>query len=255
MAEFVWLRNGDNLPAVAVAQLLLKRSGHNLTADGAYGPITTGAVRAFQSARRLSADGVIGQQTWPRLRSNESLPILDCIDVFDPDLYTSEYAHITGTGGNPIVLGGMCNGIEQAVNMIRARAGNLFLLRFHGHGAPGRAGASMGHGEDAAGHRAEWNRSPAVMSALARLRGVFGPYGCIQFMHCKTGHGQDGLRFLRAVADRVGVPATGGLLDQYAGNLRETLRYEGPTRTVYPGGVTARSWAAGLPQFAGFTPA
>jgi hypothetical protein len=236
---------------VAVAQLLLKRTGHPLTVDGDFGSRTKAAVTAFQSARRLGADGVIGQITWPRLSNAESLPILDCIDVFDPDLYTSERRFLVNVGGVPITLGGMCNGIQQAVSDIRARARNLFLLRFHGHGAPGAAGVSDGHGEDS--DHSSFENNPATIAALGQLRGVFGRYGCIQFMHCETGSGSSGARFLRTVAEAVGVPATGAIRTQYAGSLRETLRYEGPTRTVCPGGLRLSAWAARLPQFVGMS--
>ncbi len=88
MAEFVWLRQGDVLPAVAVAQLLLNRQGESLSVDGNYGPRTPAAVRKFQRDHRpLSVDGVIGRNTWPRLVGQESLQIIDCVDVFDSALF------------------------------------------------------------------------------------------------------------------------------------------------------------------------
>jgi hypothetical protein len=253
MPEFVWLRRGDKLPAVAVAQLLLMRTGHSISIDGEYGPQTIGAVREFQRMRRpLAADGVIGQNTWPRLARHEHLPILDCIDIFDPDLLSSEAKFLTGAGASPILVGGMCNGIEQAVTDIRSRARNLFLLRFHGHGASGIAGVSDGTG-DLGEHRSSFQKSPAVRHALGKLRGVFGPYGCIQFMHCETAAGREGAEFLQMIADATGVPATAAYRSQYASTLRETLRYEGPTRTVCPGGRSLRAWARGLPEFAGMS--
>jgi Putative peptidoglycan binding domain len=248
MSEFVWIRNGDTLPAVAVAQMLLNaRNAAGLSVDGIYGTRTTEAVRQFQSARRLSADGVIGRDTWPRLSSADQLPILDSIDVFDPDLYTSEAALLRGTGANPLLIGGMCNGIEQAVTNIAGSTSNLFLLRFHGHGAPGAAGASDGHG-DFEDH-STFRNDPATRRALTRLRSCFGPYGCIQFMHCNVAQGRDGAQFLRMVADVVGVPASAAIQTQYGSTLRETVRFEGPTRTVCPGGATIRDWAATLLPF------
>jgi hypothetical protein len=253
MPEFVWLRRGDKLPAVAVAQLLLKRTDYPIAIDGIYGTRTTGAVRDFQRTHRpLAVDGVIGRKTWPRLATHERLPILDCIDIFDPDLLTSEAKFLKATGADPILIGGMSNGIEQAVLDIRGRASNLFLLRFHGHGAPGVAGVSDGTG-DLGEHRSSFQKSPAVRRALQQLRGVFGRYGCIQFMHCDTGAGRDGASFLKMVADVTGVPATAAYRTQYASTLRETLRYEGRTRTVCPGGLTLQSWARGLPEFAGMS--
>jgi len=253
MSSFVWLRRGDSLPAVAVAQLLLKRTGHSLAIDGIFGSGTQGAVRQFQAARTgLADDGVIGRQTWPRLRSREALPVVDCIDVFDPDLYTSERRFLTASGSNPITIGGMCNGIEQAVTDILRQASNLFLLRFHGHGAPGVAGASDGHGE-LGNERSSFQDDPETLAAMRRLRKAFGPYGCIQFMHCDTGSGPSGAQFLRKIADATGVPATGAHHTQYASTLRETVRYEGPARTVCPGGKSLGAWARSLPNFTGMS--
>src|SRR3546814_11998807 len=55
---------------------------------------------------------------------------------------------IRRAGGDPMPIGGMCNGVEQIVSdIVRfAPSGGVFLLRFHGHGAPGVAGFSAGHG-------------------------------------------------------------------------------------------------------------
>ena len=245
MAEFPWLRNGDQLPAVAAAQALLKRQGSSIAVDGDYGSNTVSAVRNFQFARHIGSDGVIGEATWPRLRGPTALPIIDCIDVWDPDLWAMEAGSLSGSGARPLVLGGMCNGIEQAVGMIAARGNNLFLLRFHGHGVAGVAGVSDGRGESE--DRSSFQFDRATQVAMARLRGCFGPYGCIQFMHCRSGSGAAGARFLRLVADTVGVPASGAHRDQEGGDLRTTIRYEGPVRTVCPGGVSLATWAASRP--------
>lgn len=61
------LRKGDKGASVRELQALLIKTGGKLTADGDYGVATEKAVRVFQTANGLSADGVVGRQTWERL--------------------------------------------------------------------------------------------------------------------------------------------------------------------------------------------
>src|SRR3954447_22343780 len=58
---------GATSSAVSGIQYLLRAHGHPVTVDGSYGPATTAAVTAFQAATGVSADGVVGPVTWPRL--------------------------------------------------------------------------------------------------------------------------------------------------------------------------------------------
>jgi peptidoglycan hydrolase-like protein with peptidoglycan-binding domain len=250
------LRQGDKLPAVGVLQKLLNRTGESLDPDGDFGSRTKAAVIRFQTPRHLSPDGAVGQNTWPRISANANLPVVDCIDVFDPSLAQLEERDIRRAGGNPIVIGGMSNGVEQAVNDIVSAHRNLFLLRFHGHGAPGTASISSGHGELDPGmiHRADITLSnlAVIRPIVARLRTVFGPYGCVQFMHCETGRGPNGRRVLQAIADELRVPVSAGINTQFGGGTK-TFRFEGPTFTALPSGTLAQ-WCRALPNFAGFNP-
>ena len=53
--------------AVAGIQYLLRARGHAVAVDGDFGPATAAAVTAFQSGAGLTADGIVGPQTWPAL--------------------------------------------------------------------------------------------------------------------------------------------------------------------------------------------
>lgn len=57
------LRQGSRGPAVVALQRALTRLGHSLSADGDFGPLTAGQVRAFQRSKGLSADGIVGPLT------------------------------------------------------------------------------------------------------------------------------------------------------------------------------------------------
>jgi hypothetical protein len=61
------LRQGGSGEDVRTVQHLLNQHGANVAADGQFGSGTTTAVRSFQSAKGLSADGVVGPQTWAAL--------------------------------------------------------------------------------------------------------------------------------------------------------------------------------------------
>lgn len=251
MANYALLRRGDKLPAVGVLQKLLNRGGAGLTVDGDFGSATQTAVSHFQRNRGLAPDGAVGQNTWPRISAYANLPIVDCVDVFDPDLANWEARDIRRAGGTPLLIEGMSNGVQDAVEAILAAAPrNVFLLRFHGHGAPGNAGISDGEGVGP-GHRSDISprNLSVVLPIIGRLRPIFGPYGCVQFMHCQTGRGASGRTVLSKIANQLGVPVSAGVQDQFGGGL-DTFRFEGPTVTLLPGSLTLPAWAAGRPDFA-----
>lgn len=68
------VRRGDRGPEVRWVQTRLTAHGHRLDVDGDFGPITESAVRAFQKARGLEVDGIVGPQTWAALSSNPTPP-------------------------------------------------------------------------------------------------------------------------------------------------------------------------------------
>ncbi|SFS07173.1 Peptidoglycan-binding (PGRP) domain of peptidoglycan hydrolases-containing protein [Microbacterium sp. cf046] len=58
---------GASTPVVPAIQYLLRAHGHAVVVDGDYGPATTAAVSAVQSAAGLTTDGIVGPVTWPHL--------------------------------------------------------------------------------------------------------------------------------------------------------------------------------------------
>jgi hypothetical protein len=259
MSNYPLLFRTNRLPAVAVLQKLLNRDGAKLTVDGDFGPRTEQAVINFQRLRRLRADGKVGSETWPRVSAAAHLPILDCVDIFDPLLVQDTEGPLKRAGGNPSLLGGLCNGVEQAVSMILSGSpGDVFLLRFHGHGAPGIAGVAFGRGDTGGA----WDQKSDIdvdtlaqtLPMLSRLKKIFGPYGCVQFMHCETGQGPQGRALLSRISAALGVPASAAVTEQCGlglGNL--PFGYTGPTVTAVPRGGTLAGWARTLPDFAGVT--
>jgi peptidoglycan hydrolase-like protein with peptidoglycan-binding domain len=66
---------GSSGPEVTRLQKLLKSKGlYKGPIDGKFGPITRGAVRAYQKQHGLVVDGVVGQQTWGSLLFGQSFP-------------------------------------------------------------------------------------------------------------------------------------------------------------------------------------
>jgi len=150
-------------------------------------------------------------------------------------------------------MAGPCNGVEQAVSQLCAFKG-VFLLRFHGHGGPGVASSGSGHGEldTSMKERSDIWSDPTIIAIVGRLRSIFGPYGCVEFIECETGKGHAGKRLLSQLASKLGVPVTGAVLDQPF-SKRTTFRLDGPTVTVMPGGVSLANWCKSLPAFAGMS--
>lgn len=62
------LRNGSTGTQVKVLQFLLNEKGFDCgSADGIWGKKTIAAVKAFQKAKGLTVDGVVGKNTWTKL--------------------------------------------------------------------------------------------------------------------------------------------------------------------------------------------
>lgn len=67
-ASWPVLREGDQGAVVTTAQYLLRSAGHEVSADGAFGPAVTEAVRRFQAEQATEeVNGIIGGESWPLL--------------------------------------------------------------------------------------------------------------------------------------------------------------------------------------------
>src|SRR5687768_7042407 len=65
------LRTGSKGQAVRELQQALAKDGFNPgPIDGDFGPLTRGAVLAYQRANHLAVDGIVGPQTWGSLRGS-----------------------------------------------------------------------------------------------------------------------------------------------------------------------------------------
>jgi len=61
------VQNGSQGHPIRTLQLLLHARGHNLAVDGIFGSVTEAAVKAFQTAKGRTVDGVVAPQTWSAL--------------------------------------------------------------------------------------------------------------------------------------------------------------------------------------------
>lgn len=67
------VKKGDQGAEVHAIQHLLRAHGYSLTVDGIFGNKTRAEVQAFQAAKGLSADGIVGAKTWNALISGKTV--------------------------------------------------------------------------------------------------------------------------------------------------------------------------------------
>lgn len=81
------VRRGSTGQAVWALQYLLSEVGNAIPDDGVFGAETEAAVKGFQSAHGLTADGIAGPRTWSALKSAFSAahPSRDFPDVMQND--------------------------------------------------------------------------------------------------------------------------------------------------------------------------
>jgi lysozyme len=158
------LRLGDDGAAVKRLQKALAAAGHEVGADGAFGPQTDRAVRAFQKQRGLAADGIAGPATWEALEQDEpkaraarrphggggkvrlskrGAAFIAHFEGFKPKLYNDPVGHCT-IGCGHLVHHGPINGSEPEefkAGITRERA--LELLQEDAESAAGEISTSV----------------------------------------------------------------------------------------------------------------
>lgn len=76
-SSYTTQQSGSTGPQVTAIQRLLTSQGYEPgAADGRFGAATKSAAQAFQQARGLTADGVVGRRTWTALLSAGTTPAL-----------------------------------------------------------------------------------------------------------------------------------------------------------------------------------
>jgi len=84
-AFFPTQSSGNRGADVLAIQYLLQHNGQTAPSDGVFGASTVDAVKAFQTAKGLGADGIVGPQTWaalaPTIRSGDNNAAVKALQV------------------------------------------------------------------------------------------------------------------------------------------------------------------------------
>jgi hypothetical protein len=237
----ITLKRGDHLPTVAVIQSFLSQflDGASVAVDGVYGPKTEAAVVQARRAMGIGHSGVVDGQFWLSVVGRE-WQVIDSVSVLDSE---EELDALQPWGQTVRAQYPQSRGADQVLGDLRAsaRAGKVALIRFHGHGAPG--GMIVAAGKHNNGSIMQFNIPSFFESGLRNLRGVLGPFASVEMHGCRVAQGPNGLALLTKMAGLLGVPVTASPRSQLGGGSA-SYRFEGPTRTVCPGGGSIRDWAA-----------
>ena len=235
------LKRGDNLPTVAVLQSYLSQQAgvaEFVETDGSFGPKTEAAVLAF------SKKPVVDYWTWQQTVGSD-WQIIDSVDRtehWDPKHAINDHDDLAPYRQTLLEQFGMSFGSPAVVNDVKAsgRPGQVVLLRFHGHGAPGHMYVASGRDHTGSSFHYKYNKK--FFESLKPLRDIFAPFGSVELHGCNVGRGGPGRILLSGMADALGVPVSAGLGSQYGGGKR-TFRFESPTITYCPNGESLKSWA------------
>lgn len=116
-------RSGSTGPQVKAVQYLLNKQGYNAGAeDSIFGQTTQSAVKAFQTARKLSADGTVGPKTWTALLSAGTTPTLTKGASGDA-VKRLQRALTAGLGSTVAIDGSFGTGTDTAVRLYQDTRG------------------------------------------------------------------------------------------------------------------------------------
>jgi hypothetical protein len=276
MADYPDLKIGDQLPTVALVQLLLNRQRkklglEELTVDGFFGTHTKRMVEKFQKKSKLNGDGVVGKRTWPKLTEGTRFLIHNAVDISDPSFQGTTMAPLAKLKASVTTAFVVCNGVRMIITDIveRARNHELVLLRFHGHGKPGSLRVSgkskitlpdrrvIKIPDDCQSNISRQNL-PVLTPILQLLGPYFSVYGSVEFHSCRVALGDENEEFLNKLANIWQVPVTAERISE--DNIPETtFRFTGGPKRLYtgfPSGYTnLEEWSQSLPALPELPPA
>jgi hypothetical protein len=254
------IRFGEHSPRVTLLQILLNShscvgaDGKRLTVDGLYGRNTRAAVSA--GSRLLGVGDLRGGAATPalikELLADVDLNVITSVDLGDPELQI-DIDTFKAEGNDPIVLGGMCNGLQQMVNDVtaRARPGRVAALRFDGHGNLGRwltisvgnvahlKGRSYQEIENEVMSYISSSNFSTVSSVISPLSRIFAPFAFAEHLGCTLGARRETRAMLKKLADLWGVAIRVGIHLQPIGSVDIV----GPDFVAYPMSHNLRSWS------------
>jgi len=116
-AEWPLVKEGHRGPDVTTVQYLVTAHGHPTDPDGQFGPNTAAAVTAFQQAKGLGADGMVGNETWPAL-------VIDLAEGADaPDAVNAAKVQLNKHGGRLALDGVFDAAMADAVRTFQSEHG------------------------------------------------------------------------------------------------------------------------------------
>jgi hypothetical protein len=261
------VRIGEHSPRVTLLQIVLNShactgvNGRRLTADGIYGHNTCAAVVA--AVKMIGVGDQSGNAATPaliqRLLADVDLSVITSVDLGDPRLQ-NDVDQFRRNFDDPILLGGMCNGLVEMVRAVRSRAqpGRVAALRLDGHGNLGEwLTVSVGDVVDLReGNRAARQEYASIAQEINSyisaqnfnqvngiiqpLSGIFAPFGFAEHLGCTLGARPQTRAMLGKLANLWGVPIRVGVHTQPIGSVMDI---QGPAFTAFPRGHSLTGWS------------